>query len=84
MFFEIPAEYLGFKGKIYMTLWPTALHYVDWEGPTGMIIRISCILLNGLIYGFVGWLVWLGAYVHRILFVIPVALILLNMSELWW
>lgn len=66
--------------RVLLAVWPSSvLLMADPEGKS-FLIRFLSLLVNGALYGAMGWLVWLGLHRHRAILAVALAVAAAG----WW
>lgn len=71
--------------RVMLALWPSCLIEMATDGlrpgDAGLyLIPLTSILLNVLLYAFVGFFVWLGITRHKTFFIVPLIVVV----PIWW
>ena len=56
--------------RVLIAVWPSWLFFIADPNEQSIAIPVVSVVVNGVLYGAVGWLVWYGLNRHR--FVLPV------------
>lgn len=59
--------------RVLVVVWPSWLFLIADPEERSVVIPAAAIAVNGLLYGFVGWLVWFGLNRRRV--VLPVVVV---------
>jgi hypothetical protein len=64
--------------RVLIAIWPSWFFFVADPEERSVTIPLASVAVNGVLYGALGWTVWLGLYRHRAMLGVALAAVLIG------